>query len=35
MVPVHWIGNVAGFSTRQLVVQEALGFESKSIVSVE
>ena len=35
MVPVHWIGKVAGFSTRQLVVQEALVFESKSTASVE
>jgi hypothetical protein len=30
MVSVHWIGEVARFSTRQCVPQEALRFESKS-----
>ncbi len=32
MIPVHWVGKIAGFSTCQFVVQETLGFESKSIV---
>jgi hypothetical protein len=35
MILVHWIRKVARFRIRQFVVQEALVFESKYIVSIE